>query len=341
MEIFDHVGNYLGWVLYGIYFVVQNYGLAIIIFTFIVRAAMFPLSLRQQRSTASMAKLSAKQKELQKMYGDNRQKYQEEVQKLYDREGVKPGSGCWVSLIPFPIMLGLYYTVIHPLSNALHLASESVTAATTMLTQIPGVGTSLNTRYVQLEIVRNFDTLKPYLGEVWSPAEVASVEKFSQSMNFCGLNLLETPWGGSIFLWIIPVLCLVFGVGMQIYSMLTNDAMKNQQGCMKFTMLVLPLITAYLALTLPGAVGFYWVVSNGLSFVQIIITNKIYTKDHITANQEARRIARRVQEEQKIAEIPEHQRRLVTAESVQNQGTAAPKQNGGKNAKNTGKKKKK
>lgn len=337
MQIFDYFGSILGYILYGIYAVVQNYGLAIIIFTIIVRAAMFPLNVKQQRNTAAMAKISQKQKELQKRYGDDKQKYQEEVQKLYDRENAKPGGGCLTSLIPFPIMLGLYYTVIHPLSNALHMGATAVNAATNMLTTIPGVGTSLNTRYVELEIIKNFDTLKPQLSTIWSSGEIQHVDKFAHSFNFCGLNLLETPWGGSFVLWLIPILCLIFGVGMQVYSMLRNEAMKNQQGCMKFTMLFLPLITAYLALTLPGAVGFYWVVSNALSFVQMIVLNKLYSRDHITANQEARRIARRLQEEKKVREVPEYQRRVVTAETVRNQGVAEPKNNN----KNQSKKKKK
>jgi YidC/Oxa1 family membrane protein insertase len=219
-------------------------------------------------------------------------------------------------------MLGLYYAIIYPLSNALHLASTSITSATTVLSQIPGVSAGFSSRFIQLEIVRNFDTIKPYLSGVWTSDEIAQVEKFSHSCNFLGLDLLQTPWGGPAVLWIIPILCLVIAVGTQIYSMLVNDAMKNQQGCMKVTMLALPLITAYLALTMPGAIGFYWVISNLATFAQTVVLNKCFSKDHMTANKEARRLARRVAEEARVPEILLAERRAITAESIRNQGTA-------------------
>ncbi len=337
MAIFDSLGSVFGYVLWFLYIIVQNYGLAIILFTILIRAAIFPLNLRQQRSMAATAKLSDKQKELQKKYGDDKQKYQEELQKLYDQEGAKPGSGCLISILPFFFMIGIYYSIINPLSNALHLADTTVARATSLLTQIPGAGTSLNTRYVQLEVVKNFDFLKPYLGNVWSANEIADVDKFSHSFNFLGLDLLQTPWGGPAVLWIIPILCLLIAVGTQIYSMFTNDAMKNQQGCMKVFMLLLPLLTAYLALTLPGAVGFYWVVSNIMTFFQTVVTNKVFNKDYFTANKEARHIALREMEEKAIVEIPVSERRVITKESVQNQGRAVPNNTNN----NTSKKKRK
>lgn len=322
MDIFNYLGSFFGYILYFFYMIVQNYGLAIIVFTILVRAAMFPLNIRQQRSSAATARLSAKQKELQKIYGNDKQKYQEEVQKLYAKEGASPTGGCLTALIPFPIMLGLYYAIIYPLSNALHLASSSIANATATLNQIPGVSSSFSSRFVEMEIVKNFGTIKPYLADVWTADEIASVEKFSHSCNFLGLDLLDTPWGGSFVLWIIPILCLLFGVGTQIYSMMTNDAMRQQQGCMKVTMIILPLFTAYLALTMPAAIGFYWVISNAATFGQTILINKFYSKDHMSANIEARRIARRVQEEARVAEIPIAERRVITASGVQNQGTA-------------------
>ena len=327
MEIFSFFGSILGYVLYGIYFVVQNYGVAIILFTLLVRAAMFPLNMRQAKSSAAMARISAKQKELQERYGKDRQKYQEEVQKLYDKEGTRPGSGCLMSLIPFPIMLGLYYTVMRPLTNALHLNSVSIANATSKLAQIPGMGSSINGRFIEMEFVKNFDLLKPYVGDIFGN-DMARIEKFSHSFNFLGLDLLQTPWGGAWYMWIIPVLCVLIGIGTQVYSMFTNDAMKQQQGCMKFTMLALPLITGYFALTMPGAIGFYWVVSNAATFIQMYLINKFYSKNHITANSEARRIARRVQEESRVKEIPIAERRWIpAAENVKKAPAAAAVQN--------------
>ena len=173
-----------------------------------------------------------------------------------------------------------------------------------------------------MEIVKNFDTLKPYLNQVWTNDEIASVDKFANSCNFLGLDLLQTPWGGPAVLWIIPILCLLIAVGTQVYSLFTNEAMRNQQGCMKVSLLLMPLLTAYLALTMPGAIGFYWVISNIATFAQVFVTNKFFSREHVSANKEARRIARRELEEANVPEIPLSERRTITAENVRNQGTA-------------------
>ena len=117
MQIFNFFGSILGYLLWFLYTIFRNYGVAIILFTVILKLVMFPMSIKQQKSMASQSKLADKQKELQKKYGTNKQKYNEELAKLYEKEGVNPGSGCLTSLLPFPIMLGIYYSVILPLSN--------------------------------------------------------------------------------------------------------------------------------------------------------------------------------------------------------------------------------
>ncbi len=337
MEIFNGFGSILGYILYFLFMIVQNYGVAILIFTILLRAAMFPLNIKQQKTQAKMAHLQAQQKILQERYKNNREKYQEEVQKLYDREGARPGGGCLTALIPFPIMLGLYYAIISPLSNMLHLSQMTIQSATMTLNQIPGISATFSSRFTELEIVKNFDVLKPYLDNVWTADQIADVDRFAHSFNFLGLDLLQTPLGGAWYMWIIPVLCLVLSVGTQVYQMFTNDAMKSQQGCMKVTMLLLPLLTAYLALTMPGAIGMYWVISNAATFVQIFVSNKFFSKEHMLANQEARRVARRVQEEKKVREIPMAERRVITKENIRNQGTVENQRNAGQK---TNKKKK-
>ena len=91
---------------------------------------------------------------------------------------------------------------------------------------------------------------------------------------------------------------------------------------MKVSLLLMPLLTAYLALTMPCAIGFYWVISNIATFAQVFVTNKFFSREHVSANKEARRIARRELEEANVPEIPLSERRTITAENVRNQGTA-------------------
>ena len=130
MQIFNFFGSIFGYLLWFLYTIFQNYGVAIILFTIIVKALVFPFSIKSQKSMAAQSRLAAKQKELQARYGNDKMKYNEELQKLYEKEGVNPGGGCLTTLLPLPIMLGIYYSVIFPLSNTLHVASDSIAKAT-------------------------------------------------------------------------------------------------------------------------------------------------------------------------------------------------------------------
>lgn len=289
MGIFNFFGSILGYLLWFLYTIFQNYGVAIIFFTVILKVVMFPLSVKQQKSMASQSKLSAKQAELQKMYGNNKQKYNEELQKLYEKEGVNPGAGCLTTLLPFPIMLGIYYSVIYPLSNTLHIAEDTINLAVDYVSKIPGM-VSMGA-YSQLEVIRNFDQLQGSL-TMFSAADIEKMSFFSKGFKFLGLDLLATPQNSPFtsFLWLIPVLSLVTSFGYQFYMTKTSaTGTQGQPGCMKVMMYVFPLISVYWAYTMPAAVGFYWVISSITSFAQSMITNKYFSMNQMTAMSEAQR----------------------------------------------------
>ena len=85
MEIFNFFGKIFGYLLWWIYLIFRNYGVAIILFTLILKFIMFPFSIKQQKSMAAQGKLAEKQKELQKKYGHDRVQYSEEMQALYQK----------------------------------------------------------------------------------------------------------------------------------------------------------------------------------------------------------------------------------------------------------------
>jgi len=114
-------------------------------------------------------------------------KYNEELQKLYEKEGVNPGGGCLTTLLPFPIMLGIYYSVIYPLSNTLHIAKDTISQATEFVSKIPGIAST--NQYVELEIVKNFDALKDHL-TMFSADDVQKIEFFGKGFKCFGLDLL-------------------------------------------------------------------------------------------------------------------------------------------------------
>ncbi len=305
VQIGNFFGNILGYLLWFFYVLTTNYGVAIILFTVVLKIAMFPFSVKQQRSMAASGKMALKQKELQKKYGNDKQKYNEELQKLYEKEGVNPAGGCLPMLIPFPIMIGLYYTVINPLSNALHVSGDAITKATDLIKTIPGISSTFNVQYIEMDIVKHFAELKSHL-TMFSSGDVTKIENFSHGFKFLGLDLLGTPSDNPFSpLILIPILCLVSSLVTQYFTMKLQPGMQQQQqGCMKYMMYLLPLFSVWLAYTLPAAVGFYWIISTLTQFLQTIILNIWYSPADITAKSEARRIALRIQEEEEIKPLP-------------------------------------
>lgn len=105
-------------VLLLIYQWVGDFGLAIIIFTILVRLLTYPLTNQQMKSTQKMQELqnSEKWKAIQKKYKDDREKLAQEQMKLYKEMGFNPFAPCLPTVIQFPIIIGLYQSIIRALA---------------------------------------------------------------------------------------------------------------------------------------------------------------------------------------------------------------------------------
>ena len=325
MQIFNFIGNIFGYLLWVFFELTKNYGVAIILFTVAVRAIMFPLSIKQQKSMAVNGRLAAKQKELQQKYANNKAKLNEEIQKLYQKEGASPMGGCLMSLLPLLLVMGVYYAVIFPLQNTLHIAADKVQSAISMMQQIPGVGVNFSGGYYgELEIVKHFDSIRDHL-TMFSDGDIANISQFSHSFKFLGLDLLSSPNSSDFasMLWLIPVLCFVTSLGSQILTQKITGNQMQMQGCMKWMLYLMPLISVFIAYSVPAAVGFYWIMSNVFTFVQTVVINKFYSADLMTARQEAERVARRRLEEEQMKPLPGfNPKKLLLPEEERNQKKA-------------------
>ena len=317
MSVFNFIGSIFGYVLWAIFYVFQNFGIAIIIFTIITRLLIFPSSIKQQKSMAANARMQAKQKEIREKYANNKAKQNEEIQKLYEKEGVSPMSGCLTSLFPMFIMLGIYYSVVRPLSNVIHISSAKMTELINFINGIPGVNVTSTNIYHEMDILRLFnnpssmDILNSHgagISSVLTQGEIAEIQGLAGGFRFLGLNLLDIPNSYDFFtniIIIIPILVLITSVGSQLLTMrIQGNAMMNQQqGCMKYMMLGLPLISVYISYIVPGAVGFYWIWSTIIGFAQTVVISKMYSPLTITAKAEAQHVALM---EIKEAQVPYH-----------------------------------
>ena len=305
MQIFGFLGSLLGYILWGAFYILKDFGLSIIVFTLIVKLILFPFSVKQQKSMASTARLSKKQKELQEKYGNNREKYSEELNKLYEKEGVKPMGGCLTTIIPLIVILGIFYAVAYPLTNTLYLNSEDVNNALSYINTIPGYSASVNPTYQEISLLKIFPNIinTEAVQGIFNAQEISTIQMFTAGFNTFGVDLLAIPKDYGIFSWYImfPVLCFASNIGSQlVMTMINKNQMAQQQGCMKVMLFVLPLFSAYIAYTVPAAVAFYWIISAVISLVQSIVLSKIFSPAQLTANSEARHVAAMLENEAKI-----------------------------------------
>jgi len=100
------------WLLRNLNALVQNFGVAIILLTVIIRGLLFPIAQKQFGSMAQMKAVQPKMKAIQERYKDDKQKQQQEIMKLYKEEKVNPLAGCLPLLVQIPIFFALYKVLI-------------------------------------------------------------------------------------------------------------------------------------------------------------------------------------------------------------------------------------
>ena len=132
--LYSIVGTPLGYIMWACYLLVNNFGLAIIIFTVIVKAATFPLFLKQQKNMAKSQLFTPKVREIQQKYRNNQQKQQEEMAKL-QKEGYNPMGGCGTMLLTFLILFGVIDVVYKPMTHMEHLDWGDSGAVSTVVTR--------------------------------------------------------------------------------------------------------------------------------------------------------------------------------------------------------------
>ena len=140
MGIFEFlIGRPLGFIMSLFYSLCNNFSISIILFTLFVTLVLMPLDIRQQKTMAKQARLAPKLEALKKKCGDDRQKYQQEMAELYQREHVSLTGGCLMLFIRFPILIGVYGAIRNPLSYILNISSDAIANAKQILVDL-GIG---------------------------------------------------------------------------------------------------------------------------------------------------------------------------------------------------------
>ena len=284
-----------GYLLDWLYTFTNNYGLALILFSLIIKLVLLPMSVKSKKSMLKMSRLSPQVKALEAKYGDDKQKYQLAVQQMYKEEGVSMGGGCLWSFIPLIILLPLYYVIREPITYMMH-NSRSVSEAIVAFIQASGENLGKNSYYAQLAAAGH---IGDYMDELKALAVTANANLQAMNFQFLGIDLAGIPtfrfwecegWG-EIGLFLIPVV----SAGLQAASMWLSQKMNNQvatnadgeqdaeaaktanQTNMTM-MLMMPLMSLWIGFSMPAAISIYWIAQAVFGAVQDYFLTKHYRK---------------------------------------------------------------
>ena len=284
-----------GYLLDWLYTFTNNYGLALILFSLIIKLVLLPMSVKSKKSMLKMSRLSPQVKALEAKYGDDMQKYQLAVQQMYKEEGVSMGGGCLWSFIPLIILLPLYYVIREPITYMMH-NSRSVSEAIVAFIQASGENLGKNSYYAQLAAAGH---IGDYMDELKALAVTANANLQAMNFQFLGIDLAGIPtfrfwecegWG-EIGLFLIPVV----SAGLQAASMWLSQKMNNQVATNAdgeqdadaakaanqtnaTMMLMMPIMSLWIGFSMPAAISVYWIAQAVFGAVQDCILTKHYRK---------------------------------------------------------------
>ena len=330
-----------GMLLLWLYDFLGNYGLALIVFALIVRLILLPFMIKSKKSSLRMTKLQPRINELQKKYASNQQKMNEEIQKLYRQEGVKPLGGCVWSIIPLPILLVLYRAIIYPITVMMRVPAEAIQEGGVVYNKLLELGYDFatKTRYPQIAETK-------FISEHFSDFEGIVENIRNIDFSFLGVNLGDTPqwdflwsintnwsdpsnWVPGLLLFLLPFIngALTF-ISSKVTMKLTEQASggeNKQMQQMKTMNFMMPFITIWFAFIMPSALGLYWVVGILFTIVQDLIMNKILG-EQVRAEAEELMAREHAKEAEIEAKRAETERLRAENATVVNKNTSRNKQ---------------
>lgn len=287
------IANLFGYLLNFLYNTFNNYGIAIIVFSVILRIILIPVTISQQKAMKKSEKMQEKMKEIQKKYKNNPEKLNQETINLYKTEKMNPFSGCLSSILQIVIILSVFWLVSKP------------------LTYMKKVDTAVIDGYI--EEIKSEDGKASAYPEIQVIHKKADVdENVNVNMNFFGLDLSKVPNQNmkDYTVYIIPVLYVITSF---ISIKITNnknkkdkllkleektsldeekkdeeskadeslEAMQEMSNSMTY---MIPIMSISIAFIAPLGLALYWLISNILIIIERLIIDKIFAKKEENEN---------------------------------------------------------
>lgn len=265
--MFQFIANIFGYLLEWLYNGIgQNYGIALILFTIILRIILLPLTIKQQKSMKKTTELQGKMQEIQFKYKNIPELMNKEIMDLYKRENLSPFSGCISSIVQILIILSVFYLVSRPLT---YMKKIDPGIIENYRNEISAENDGKISNYYEIEIIQK---------------KAAQDENIKVNMDFLGLDLSKVPSQNmtDIKVYIIPILYVISSIfSIKMTTGKTNKKEQNgssqpdmTQQMNKSMSYMMPIMAVSIAFVAPLGLALYWLISNILMILERIVINK-------------------------------------------------------------------
>lgn len=283
-EIFGYILNFL-------YEQFNNYGIAIIIFSVLLRIILIPITIKQQKSLKKNARLQKEMKEIQTKYKSNPEKLNQETIELYKREKMSPFSGCFSGILQIIIILSVFWLVSKPLTYMKKINPEIIEKYSQELKE-----EGANSSYTEIAIINKKAAEDP---EVYI------------NMNFLGLDLSKVPTQSldDFRVYIIPIIYVISSViSIKITTKMNSnnkdkdinelkkaeaedkekqpDEMEMMQQMNNNMTYMMPIMSVMIAIIAPLGLALYWLISNVLMIVERLIIDRFINQKEENKNEQ-------------------------------------------------------
>ena len=317
LSILDPLYFLFGWLTRVLFQFFGNYGLAIIFLTVIIRGALIPLNIRSQKSMLKMQAMSGKTAELQRKYGDDKEKYQEEVMKLQKENGAGGLSGCLLPFLQLFIIWPIYRIVSGPLIYLSQVSKENIQNMINLGQQMGEGGLfGKMSPDIHIGLIKALNENAQFLSECIQRGYFKLDQMID--LHFLGLDLSVTPaWNPKVIMsdpktylpmLIIPVIVVAVSIAqMQLSKIMKpgwkeeeeakkrakkNPARAGQAGdgksaaedttqmTMKMMNWMMPVLMLVTTFSMPAAMGVYWIISGIMGVITSVIVYIMFTKPY-------------------------------------------------------------
>ena len=292
--MFQFFANIFGYLLDFLYNLINNYGIAIILFSVIIKIILLPLSIKQQRTLKKSTELQDKMKALQFKYKNNPEKLNQEMMNLYKSENMSPFSGCLTAIVQFILLISVFYLVRSPLTFMEKIPADDINK---YVTQVEEDGRQVSDVYPEIDLIRESSWIQE------KNPDDESAKKLSLEMNFLGLDLSKVPQQNmsDYTVYIIPALYILssfisirLSTSMQAKQkkkdnkekiidgetgkeLITEEEANEMDTVMqtnKMMSWMMPIMSISIAFIAPLGLALYWLVNNILMILERLILNK-------------------------------------------------------------------